>query len=554
MDNYGRIYKTRAEDRAKKKPRVRPPPLKFSSDSDEIDFLPTHLMQNRSLHSSIVQNSPGRAQTPQHHNNSLAHQATGMDMDYERCVSCKKPFGYEEVMVCSYCSENFCCSCAKVPPIVATVQFQVPNLRWYCPPCDKHQATVIKNFKEGVVSYQSARPTTSTPNPSAGRKEPQAQNDTPQTGEIKKILSEFSNRMDSHELLIGELRDLLREKWQNQTPLGPTVQKNNPAPQQTLASVQASRPAPQQTQVNGQASKPARQNTSVKSTRTVSFANALQTNVSQSQQLAPTGNSIATEKQQHPASSSVDPSGTRRRRLVLTPAAANTEIEEIEKRKNNIVIHNLPEQEAENKQEADMEEINFMLSEGMLLTNILAESTKRLGAPRTDGKPRSLLVILNTERTKVLKKARAIQEWELWKEVYVDPDRTPKERREHANLRKELQTRKRNGETDLIIRDGTIVHRRSVPMEVQMEDLTAPAHSAQSESPAQAQDNAAQENQEEQSTNETLISQAQSNEDTPQGTQSVSDNTLGEIEVPEVMRHADEDDEYHDPNHTCTID
>ena len=522
MDNYGRIYKTRAEDRAKKKPRVRPPPLTFSSDSEESDFLPTHLMQNKSRHSSVVQNSPGRAQTPRHQNNSHAHQATGMDMDYERCVSCKKPFGYEEVMVCSYCSENFCCSCAKVPPIVATVQFQVPNLRWYCPPCDKHQATVIKNFKEGVVAYQSVGPTTSTPKPSAGRKEPL--NDTPgQTGEIQKILSELSNRMDSHELLIGELRDLLREKRQNQTPACPTVQKNKPAPQQTQA-------------------------------RTVSFANALQTNltnVSQPQQLAHTGNSIATKKQQHHASS-VDPSGTRRRRLVLTPAAANTEIEEIEKRKNNIVIHNLPEQEAENKQEADMEEINFMLSEGMLLTGILAESTKRLGAPRTDGKPRSLLVNLNTERTKVLKKARAIQEWELWKEVYVEPDRTPKERREHANLRKELQSRKRNGETDLIIRDGTIVHRRAVPMEVQIEDLTTtPAQSTQTESHVQAQDNAAQDNQE-QSTNEPQTSQPPSNEDTPQGTQSVSDNTLGEMEM-EVMRHADEDDEHHDPNHTCTI-
>ena len=56
----------------------------------------------------------------------------------------------------------------------------------------------------------------------------------------------------------------------------------------------------------------------------------------------------------------------------------------------------------------------------------------------------------------------------------------------------------------------------------------------------------------EQSTNEPQTPQPRSNEDTPQGTQSVSDNTLGEMEM-EVMRHADEDDEHHDPNHTCTI-
>ena len=98
MDNYGRIYRTRAADRAKKKPRGRPPPMTFSSDSEESEPLPTNL----SRHSSVAQNSPGRVQTPQRHENSHAHQATEIDIDFERCVSCKKPFGYEEVMVCSY--------------------------------------------------------------------------------------------------------------------------------------------------------------------------------------------------------------------------------------------------------------------------------------------------------------------------------------------------------------------------------------------------------------------------------------------------------------------
>ena len=52
---------------------------------------------------------------------------------------------------------------------------------------------------------------------------------------------------------------------------------------------------------------------------------------------------------------------------------------------------------------------------------------------------------------------------------------------------------------------------------------------------------------------ETQSTQERSFDDAPQGTQSVSDNTLGEIEVPEVMRHADEDDEHHHLNHSCTI-
>ena len=285
----------------------------------------------------------------------------------------------------------------------------MPNLRWYCLPCDKHQTTIIKNFKEGVVAYQSTGPTTSTPKQSAGRCQKQQQNESPLTDEIVKILSEFSNRIDSHELLIGELGNMMRENINKESyradkHVAPPSQASvhgahGSRSQNQTPAVQNNKPAPQQTQANGQTSNPNRLNLSAQSNRTVTFADALQANVSQSRQnLAPTGNSASTVRHRQPVASrvasSADQGGTTRR-LVLTPAAANVEIEEIEKRKNNIVIHNLPEQEAENKQEADMEEINFMLSKGMLLTDITAESTKRLGALRADGRPRSFLVKLN---------------------------------------------------------------------------------------------------------------------------------------------------------------
>ena len=567
MDHgYARVYKTRAQDRAQKKARAKAPPLVFStSDSEESDFLPTHL-QNRSRHTSAAKQSTPvrvhtpRVQTPKTPSAHGQHQSTEIEIEFESCVSCKKPFGYEEVMVCNYCSDNFCCSCANVPPIVATVQFQVPNLRWYCLPCDKHQSTIIKNFKEGIVAYQTTVPITSTPQPRIVRSKPPQNETCAQSDEIVRMLSDFANRMDNHELLIGELKNVVLNKNQE----GSRIETIPAKP----------------TKVNPQAKNQQNQPQTTKNSKIVNFAQVVQeqAKVNQQKQIRPKPpqqTPTASTTTQRPASR-VTPAPSavntdqqtrephlvpQRRRLVLTPVAANTEIEEMERRKNNIVIHNLPEQVADNKQQADLEEVNFMLADAMFLTDVKAVTARRLGAPRGDGKPRSLLVNLNSERIQVLKKAGSIRQYELWENVYIDPDRTPKERQEHASMRKELQIRKRNGETDLVIRNGIIVHRRAVPIEIPIEDLAvAPTSNVRTPNPVQltdqgdVQDSNTQEGQEEDLVpNEAQVSQTQPNEVEPsQGTQSVSDNTLGELEEPEIMRHEVEEEESLQ-NSSCSI-
>ena len=44
--------------------------------------------------------------------------------------------------------------------------------------------------------------------------------------------------------------------------------------------------------------------------------------------------------------------------------------------------------------------------------------------------------------------------------IYINPDLTPEERKIQKQLREELKTRRDNGETDLIIRDGAVIKRQ----------------------------------------------------------------------------------------------
>ena len=153
-----------------------------------------------------------------------------------------------------------------------------------------------------------------------------------------------------------------------------------------------------------------------------------------------------------------------RRKPRLRPSAVNSEVSEREKRKNNIVIHNMTEppsgiSDPQKKKDADIQEVNFMLSEGMQIQNTMATEATRLGALRVDGRPRSLLVTLNGDRELVIRKQSTARQYEDWEKVVIQPDRTLKQRAEYEALRKELKTRKENGEQDLYIKDGQICQR-----------------------------------------------------------------------------------------------
>lgn len=84
----------------------------------------------------------------------------------------------------------------------------------------------------------------------------------------------------------------------------------------------------------------------------------------------------------------------------------------------------------------------------------------RLGK-RTENKSRPLLVRLQDSQARkyILKNAKSLRNSSSYKNVYVSPDLTPKERKLNKQLYQELKYRKDHGEKDLIIRNGKIVSR-----------------------------------------------------------------------------------------------
>ena len=81
----------------------------------------------------------------------------------------------------------------------------------------------------------------------------------------------------------------------------------------------------------------------------------------------------------------------------------------------------------------------------------------RLGGIRNDGRPRLLRVTfrdLNTKR-EILGKAKLLKRGR-YKNVYINPDLTPEQRKIDSQLRATLKSRKDNGEINLVIRRGKI--------------------------------------------------------------------------------------------------
>ena len=63
----------------------------------------------------------------------------------------------------------------------------------------------------------------------------------------------------------------------------------------------------------------------------------------------------------------------------------------------------------------------------------------------------------------MLKSAHQLHSFTQYDNVYISPDRTRQERESFRKLRAELKQRKDGGEPNLVIRNGKIVTKRSVP-------------------------------------------------------------------------------------------
>ena len=147
------------------------------------------------------------------------------------------------------------------------------------------------------------------------------------------------------------------------------------------------------------------------------------------------------------------------------------EIQDKERRKHNVVIHNLRETEGQTHEErtkGDDEKFKIMVKDGMKLV-VQTTKTFRVGK-KDDNKPRLMVVTLTNmaDKMEILKLAASLRDTE-WSRVYVTPDLTWKEREEGRQLRSELARRKEAGEEHIWIRRGRIV-----PIPVEKQQLHGP--------------------------------------------------------------------------------
>lgn len=145
----------------------------------------------------------------------------------------------------------------------------------------------------------------------------------------------------------------------------------------------------------------------------------------------------------------------------------NTAIRELkdrDARKQNIIIHNLPESTASNSAEREKDDevaVKNLVEEG-LETEVISTKCVRLGR-KSEGKCRLLKVVIsNVEMKKqILRNASRLKNNEAYANVFITNDLTYQERQQQRKLRSELNQRKEAGEQDLVIKHGRIVKRQS---------------------------------------------------------------------------------------------
>ena len=139
------------------------------------------------------------------------------------------------------------------------------------------------------------------------------------------------------------------------------------------------------------------------------------------------------------------------------------EMVEREKRKLSIVIVNIPESEGETvevRNKKDKDKVVELLKKVTDLKEEDIQNPLRLGSRPLGTKPRMLKVRVRSEeaKRKIMANARKLNEnvVDAKKRVYVNHDRTPKEREDFKKLRSELTERQKK-DPELVIRGGKIV-------------------------------------------------------------------------------------------------
>ena len=125
-----------------------------------------------------------------------------------------------------------------------------------------------------------------------------------------------------------------------------------------------------------------------------------------------------------------------------------------DKRKMNVVVHNLPEEEGTTLAErAAKDQVAFqaMVMEAL---NLRVETTMSFRAgKKIPEKPRLLIVTISTIDAKLdlLRMASQLRNTQ-WKHIFIHPDMSKQEREQGKKMRQESWARRQAGEENLIIR------------------------------------------------------------------------------------------------------
>jgi len=145
------------------------------------------------------------------------------------------------------------------------------------------------------------------------------------------------------------------------------------------------------------------------------------------------------------------------------------ELEEIRKRRTNVIIHGLVESSESNsdaRQQQEDNELQNLLHE-IKCDDVSITATARLGKRNetADGKPRPIKLIVASEdqKDKILRSAKNLRgkKDKGYDRVFIHQDLTPTQRANRQKLVQEMKERKTKGEQNLMIVKGKIVVRRS---------------------------------------------------------------------------------------------
>jgi len=132
-------------------------------------------------------------------------------------------------------------------------------------------------------------------------------------------------------------------------------------------------------------------------------------------------------------------------------------LSECERKKNNIIVYNLPEAPKQSSEEQSFAD----LCKHIVKVDLKIQKIFRIGR-KDSNRIRPLLVCFTSEETKltVLSSAPRLCFHDDYKKVCISPDMTKFERVKHKKLVEELKQRRQQGKTNLTIKNGTITHRQ----------------------------------------------------------------------------------------------